>query len=39
MCHQVKKSKFTMARRAENVPSGEEKQVYDGMPDGKCTVR
>jgi hypothetical protein len=35
----MKKSKFTMARRDENVPSGEEKQVYDGTLGGKCAIR
>ncbi|MCI1305998.1 MAG: hypothetical protein LKG40_07250 [Lachnospiraceae bacterium] len=37
--HQEKKSEFTMARPAENVPSGEEKQVHDGKTGRKCAIR
>ncbi|MCI1306169.1 MAG: hypothetical protein LKG40_08145 [Lachnospiraceae bacterium] len=35
----MKKSKFTMARRAENVPSDKEKQVCDGTSIWKFLIK
>jgi hypothetical protein len=37
--HPEKKSEFTMARPAGNLPSGKETRACDGTPDRKFTIR
>jgi hypothetical protein len=32
------KKKFAMVRPAKNVPSDDEKDVYDGTPSLKCAI-